>query len=645
MYPPPDAETKNRPLQSFQPGRFLLAAAGLIFLIELLLMFLLAAFPPLPFFWAGIIHASFLAAVLSPFLYMLVLRPWAHLLSDLKRSDENVRLAYNVLESSSEPVLITDAHANIEYVNPAFCSITGYSREEVIGKNPKIMKSDRHDEEFYKEMWTSLAETGQWQGEIWDRRKSGEVYPKWLSVSAVKDDSGKVVKYVSIFSDITSLKQTEEYLERLTHYDRLTGLPNRILLRDRLKQELMQAGRKKQILAVMFLDIDRFKNINDTFGNLAGDQLLKEFSERLADCAGGEETVAHLGGDEFAIIVSNMDSAQSAAIAAQKILTVLSNPFLIRHHEVFVTISIGITVYPADGETADSLMRNANMALQKAREQGNNSFQFYDRSMSDRAFEYLSMETNLRYALERNEFVLHYQPQVDLATGRIIGMEALIRRQEQGWLVPPSKFIPLAEETGLIIPICEWTLLTACRQAKLWQSEGLPPLRLAVNVTASQFYQKKLLQTVKNVLDETGLAPEHLELELTEKIIMRDAKSAIGMMRELKEMGVCMSIDDFGTGYSSLNYLKQFPVDKLKIDISFVKDLPHDPGSASISKAIIMLAHSLNLKAIAEGVETEKQLAFMLEHGCDELQGFYFSTPLPVDAFKEFVLSGKRLAV
>ncbi len=629
----------SKPLRSF------VIFLAVIFSTELLIMFLLSKLTSLPLFLLGIVNASLLTVIAIPSLYFLLFRPLRLNIAELEKTEEKLLVEFDVLENSSVPILITDDKANIEYVNPAFSTTTGYAKEEVIGKNPRIMKSGYHDAEFYKNMWASLKETGQWEGEIRDRRKNGEIYPKWLSISAVKDKEGRTIKYVSVFSDISSMKQTEEHLEYLAHYDSLTNLPNRVLFRDRLKQEMHRAVRNRYIMALMYLDLDRFKDINDTLGHFAGDQLLKKFSERVLNCLRKEDTVARLGGDEFAIILPEIGSGSGAALVAQKIISIMSGSFMLERHEVFMTVSIGITLFPLDGDDIDTMLRNADMAMYLAKEQGNNKFQFYDRSMNDKTLERLSLETNLRHALAFEEFVLHYQPQVDLITGRIIGMEALIRRKETDWLVPPSRFIPLAEETGLIVPICEWTLTKACRQSKLWQEEGLQPLRLAVNVTAGQFYQKKLIKTVEDVLKETGLNPQFLELELTERIILRDARAAIEMMHQLKDIGVYLSIDDFGTGYSSLSYLKQFPIDKLKIDISFVRDVMKDPNSASIAKAIIALAHNLNLKAIAEGVETENQLLFMLENQCDEIQGFYFSVPLPEESFKEMVLSGKHLQV
>lgn len=556
---------------------------------------------------------------------------------------KELALFWSVLESSSEPMLITDANGRIEYVNPAFCSVTGYLSEEVIGKNPSIMKSGRHDATFYTEMWKSIQETGQWEGEIWDKRKSGEIYPKWLSINTVRHHDNTVWKYVGIFSDLTSLKQTEQHLEYLAHYDSLTNIPNRLLFRDRLQQAMKRADRSRSKVALLFFDLNRFKHVNDTFGHFAGDQLLIEFANRVGGCIRDEDTLARIGGDEFAIVLDDIKSRIDVENVIGKIMDTLTPQFLIKGHILYVTTSIGVALYPTDGNRSDILFTNADMAMYVAKEMGGNSFFFFEPSLINISFEHLSTETNLRQAIANEEFVLHYQPQVDLKTGAITGMESLIRRKQGEWLVPPTKFIYLAEETGLIVPISEWVLKSACRQNKQWINDGLPPMRMGVNFTAAQLFSVKLLNLVEEVLKDTGLDPGLLELELTERVIVKDPGSAIQLMRDLKSLGIHLSIDDFGTGYSSLSYLNRFPVDKLKIDISFVKECHRDPHSASITRAIINLAHNLGMKVIAEGVETKGQLDFLTEHGCDEIQGFYFSIPLSPDGLKSLIKSEKLL--
>jgi len=605
-----------------------------MFLCGLAVVGFMPALPYLTPFSKSIVYALSQAVVIFPLMYLLFKK---------YRKTENLRSLYSsILEESREAVCITDDKVNIEYVNAAFTAATGYAREEVLGKNPKVMKSERHDAEFYKEMWNSLRDTGQWQGEVWDRRKDGEIYPKWLTIKTLRNDKGRPEKYIGIFSDITTFKQTEEYIEHLTHYDYLTNLPNRILLRERLKQAMSVADRHNHLIAVMSVDMDQFNKINSALGYPAGDQFLKEAAQRLLNCVSPKDTVARAGGDEFIIVLNEPAGEQDAALAAQRVIEAMSIPFILKkRHDVFITVSIGITLYPSDADSVDMLLRYADMALKRAKEPGNNKFQFYSPEMGDKSFEQLSIETNLRHAFQNEEFVLYYQPIVDLQKGGIVGMEALIRRQEPDWLARPASFIKVAEKTGLMLPICEWTLSASCRQAMLWQSEGLPSLRLSVNVSAAQFHQQRLIKTVEEALKETGLDPNCLELELTERVIIYDTQASIKTMHELKEMGVSLSIDDFGTGYSSLSYLKKFPVDKLKLDISFVRDIPSDPAGNSIAKAIIALAHNLNLKVIAEGVENERQYQFLKEHGCDEMQGYYFSVPLPAEAFKKLVLEGK----
>lgn len=561
-----------------------------------------------------------------------------------KKIEENLRLTSKVYESSHEGILITDPEANIINVNQAFCNITGYSKEEVIGQNPRIMKSEKHDNKFYQNMWDTLLKTGKWQGEVWDRRKDGEIYPKWLSISVVKANNGATSHFVGMFTDITSIKKTEKRLQRLAHNDPLTGLPNRILFNDRLVSALYQSQRNKYLVGLMFLDLDRFKDINDTLGHRAGDQLLIDVARRLKKCVRDTDTVARFGGDEFTVIVTHINNTESIAIVARKMIDALSCPFHLEGHEIHITVSIGITVAPDDGTDMDSLLKYADSAMFYAKARGKNNFQFYSQEMNRKILERLQIENSLRQAINSGEFLLHYQPQVDFQTGLVIGMEALIRWQhpEHG-LIPPGKFIPLAEETGLIIPIGEWVLRTACEQTKAWQTKGWAPLRMAINISGTQFKLQNQVETVKRILQETGLDPNYLNLELTESVVMENAKATIKTLNELKKMGVQLSIDDFGTGYSSLSYLKQFPIDILKIDQSFVRDITTDSNDAAIATTIIALAHSLKMKVIAEGVETEKQQLFLRKNNCDGVQGFYFGRPVPAKEFEEKLRNGQYL--
>ncbi len=429
-------------------------------------------------------------------------------------------------------------------------------------------------------------------------------------------------------------KQAEERIRHLAHYDELTGLANRSMFSQRLSHALAQARRNGIQLAVLFIDLDRFKKINDTLGHEAGDSVLKEVAERLQGCLRESDTVGRLGGDEFVALLEGIPQSMHCAEVAQKILAAVARPFAFDTQEFHLTASIGISTYPADSEDVQSLLKNADVAMYRAKELGKNNFQFYSAQMNIHTLERLALESSLRGALERNEFVLHYQPKIDIRSGRIIGMEALVRWQHPTkGLIPPMQFIPLAEETGLIVPIGEWVLRTACARNKSWQEQGLPPLRIAVNLSARQFAHENLLQDVARVLNETGLDAAFLELEITESMVMHDPEHAIELLNKLKAMGISISIDDFGTGYSSLSYLKRFPIDSVKIDRSFIKDLPLDGDDAAITQAIIAMAHGLKLKVIAEGAETGEQLSFLRAHKCDEMQGYYFSKPLPEHEF------------
>jgi diguanylate cyclase (GGDEF)-like protein/PAS domain S-box-containing protein len=461
---------------------------------------------------------------------------------------------------------------------------------------------------------------------------------------------------LAIVRDITEKKQAEERIIELAYYDTLTGLLNRHSFTDHLNQALAQAERHGRLVATLFLDLDRFKLINDTLGHDVGDLLLQGVAERMLHCLRKGDTigrftkddsppsVARWGGDEFSAILTDIGQIQDAAKAAGRVRHALSQPFLLAGHEVFVTASIGITVYPLDGSDADTVLKNADTAMYHAKEQGRDNFQFYTASMNASAFERLAMENKLRRALDREEFLLHYQPQLDLRTGRIVGVEALIRWNIPGvGLVPPAEFIPLAEETGLIVPIGAWVLQTACAQNSAWRASGLPPIRMAINLSSRQFRQKNLVETVKQALVRSGLQANYLELEMTESVVMQNAEETTLTLHELKGMGLRLAVDDFGTGYSSLSYLKRFPVDVLKIDRSFIGDLHKDPDDAAIARAIIAIGHSLNLRVVAEGVETEDQLKFLRQHDCDEIQGYLFSRPRAAEAIEELLRDGRCL--
>jgi diguanylate cyclase (GGDEF)-like protein/PAS domain S-box-containing protein len=560
------------------------------------------------------------------------------LADSLQKNVNQVKLSAQVFVSSMEAIVITDAGNNIIQVNKAFSEITGYAPEEVLGKNPRILKSGRHNQDFYREMWDTLLKTGSWQGEVMDRRKGGEIYPKWLAISVVRDEKGAIRNYIALFSDITERKASYERIQYLAHFDALTHLPNRTLLNDRVELAIAGAKRDQRRLAVIFLDLDRFKNVNDSLGHHAGDLLLQAVAERLKNCVRESDTISRLGGDEFVLLLNGILEPNDAAGVAQKVLNVLANPFSLDGHEVRIGASLGISIYPDNGLDGSDLFKNADAAMYDAKKNGRNNFRFFSTPMNDETFEKISLENDLWRALKNKEFILHYQPQINILTGKVIGAEALIRWQhpDKG-LIPPVRFIPIAEENGLITTIGEWVLNEACIQNRKWQDEGLIKIPVAVNLSAVQFHQENIKETIARALHDSGLEPCYLELEITESVTMKEIETTIRTLQEIKQMGVLIAIDDFGTGYSSLSYLKRFPIDKLKVDRSFVRDITANPDDAAIVRTVIGMGHGLRLKVIAEGVETAEQLAFLRECQCDEIQGYYFSTPLSVQEFAAFV--------
>jgi len=689
---------------------------------------------------------------------------------ELSDANKQLNLQAAAVEAAANAIVITDSRGTIMWVNHAFTTMTGYSREEALGKNPRLLKSGEQAEGYYAKLWSTISSGKIWQGEVVNRRKDGTTYTeemtitpvtqgfgdggetqfvaikqdiserkraeqalqqaeekyraifedavvgivqttadgrplsvnralaemhgydspeqllaevsnvalqlfvdpnrmdelrqvlaekgvvrgaevevyrrdrakKWVLVNlrAVRDTGGNVVLHEGTIEDITDRKLAEQQVQFLAYYDALTGLPNRTLLQDRLAKALAGARRRKEKVAVLFLDLDRFKVINDSLGHSLGDVLLEEVAERLRKGARELDTVARLGGDEFVIVLTSVKEVSDAAVAAERIVKGMTDGFVVEGHPLSISCSLGISVFPEHGTNSETLIKNADAAMYCAKENGRNTFRFFTEDMNAQAVERLTLENSLRLALVRKELFLVYQPQIEIATGRITGLEALLRWQhpELG-LVPPDKFIRIAENSGLIIPIGEWVLRTACAQARRWQDEGLPALPVAVNVSAVQFRQEDFCEPIRSVLREVRLAPQYLELELTESLLLSSADVTLSVLQELKAMGLTLAIDDFGTGYSSLSYLKQFPVGKLKIDRSFVRDVAVSPDDAAITTAIISMAKSLNLKVIAEGVEDEAQMSFLRARQCDEIQGYYFSKPLPADACAEKVRS------
>ncbi|MBF0137725.1 MAG: EAL domain-containing protein [Magnetococcus sp. DMHC-1] len=550
-----------------------------------------------------------------------------------------LHITSKVFETAIEAMVVTDPDDIIQSVNPAFVSITGYSPEEAIGRRPEILRSDHHGPEFYEAIRRSLAEKGFWEGEIWNRRKSGEAFPKRLSITAILDQNRRVSNYVRVFSDLTDIRRSQEELRYRANHDALTGLPNRILFADRLQLAILQAGQARKIVAVLKLDLDMFKNINESLGYPSGDWLLKEVAGRLQLSLREVDTLSRLGSDEFGILLHDMENSQEILAMVRKLVdTIAIRPFCYLDHELFITASLGIALFPGDADSAPSLIQKADMALNRAKRGGRANYQFYTTSMGEEASRRLQLETHLYRALEKEEFVLHYQPKLDLRSGLIVGAESLVRwsRPNMG-LVSPGTFIPLAEETGLIVPLGDWILESACRSGRIWLERGFPLLRVAVNLSARQFWHPELIAKIRQILATTGLPAHLLELEITESMMMGNVTKAIDAMLELANMGIHISMDDFGTGYSSLNYLRKFPIHTLKIDQSFIQEISSNTENAAIVSAIISMSKKLNLRVVAEGVETPEQELFLREQGCDEIQGFLFSKPIPEDHFVEFM--------
>jgi diguanylate cyclase (GGDEF)-like protein/PAS domain S-box-containing protein len=550
--------------------------------------------------------------------------------------EQKTELWAKVFCQNREAVIIADQHNRIISVNRAFTRITGYEEHEVLGKNSRLLSSGLHGKDFYRALWKDLIENDFWQGELVERKKDGSWYTEWLTISVVRDESGDIANYIAIFTDITQLKAAKQQIEHMAHYDVLTNLPNRLLLKARVDHEISIAGRNRQTFALLFIDLDHFKNINDALGHSVGDQVLIEVGHRLSAAVREEDTVARVGGDEFNIQLSNTDW-HGAAVVAKKIIAALDEPVHYQHYQLYIQPSIGISLYPENGDNFETLTRNADTALYKAKEHGRNQYQFFTPAMQQQTQRRMEIENRLRNALEGNELTVYYQPQIDTKSQRINGAEALLRwrHSELGW-VSPTEFIPVAEECGLILSIGDWVLEQAIIQARRWHEAGYP-VSIAVNLSLAQFRANTLCETVSYFLAKYQLPPRFLELELTESIAIHNVEAAIEITRQLSELGVEISIDDFGTGYSSLSYLQRFSLNKLKIDQSFTRGMTNNKESENIVDAIISLAKSLEMKTIAEGVETERQLAMYKQKHCDEIQGFYFSKPVPAAEFTELL--------
>ncbi len=562
-----------------------------------------------------------------------------------KKQEENYKLVASVIEHSSDGVMITDSNNKIISVNPAFTEITGYTAKDVLEKSPNILSSGLQDHDFYEEMWQTLDADGTWSSEILNRRKNGEIYPEWLNIITIYDSNRQLINRVGIFSDLSDVTQFKERLQYLAFFDPLTDLPNKSLLQERLQSNISLAKREKEEIALLFIDLDRFKNINDTLGHGSGDELLEFAARKLKGCIRDSDTLARFGGDEFVITLYGIDSASDATLVAEKILLVFdSQPFKQSEHEIFISCSIGISFFPENGDNYEELLKSADTAMYQAKHSGGHSFSLYLDKMSENFLERLSMENDLRRALERDELYLLYQPQISLKDNRIIGCEALLRWQHpENGLISPGVFIPLAEQTGLIGHIGEFVLDTVINQAREWHAAGHGNLRVALNVSSMQLRSPDINHMLAQVSSVTASNSCPIELEITESVLMGQAEKTLHILQIMRDSGALISIDDFGTGYSSLSYLKHLPIDKLKIDQSFVNNLAKDPDDAAIVATIISMAKNLGLSVIAEGVETLEQLDYLCKHECDEVQGFLFSQAIPPEQITEMMLNGAQL--
>lgn len=559
-------------------------------------------------------------------------------ITERKKVEEKLKLSDKVFENTLEGIIVTDAQENILSVNPAFTSIYGYFPEEVRGKHLSFLRSNKHKNDFITTIEASIENYGQWMGEIWHVRKDGEEFPLWLTISAIYDENGKINQLVSVFNDITELKEKEDQIRHQAYHDPLTDLPNRLLFNDRLKLEIAHSKRYQKMIGVLFLDLDRFKNINDNLGHGAGDLLLKQVAERISTHIREGDTVARMGGDEFTLIISEIAKPEDAAIISQRILHEIKKPYMIEGKKLYITASIGICIFPNDGEDEKTLTKNADMAMYRAKEEGRDNYQFFTVDLNIRAQKRLSLENDLRNAVKNMDFLLYYQPRINVKLNRITGVEALLRwNHPVKGLIYPKEFLHLAEETGLILPISEYVLYQACKNNKNWQSQGLPSVPISVNISALQIQQKNLAEMITNILDYTGLDPAYLMIEILENRIIEYIDVSITTLKKLKEMGVSIAIDDFGSGYSSLSSLRKLNIDTLKIDASFVQEIHINSDSLAIIETMINLSKGLKLKVIAEGVETEQQKRLLKKKKCYEMQGFYFSKPLTEYELIDFI--------
>jgi len=568
-----------------------------------------------------------------------------HTKESTERSSAELTSYIQAIEQSTI-ISVADLSGRIIQANDTFCELSGYSREELIGHDHRIINSGIHSSHFFVKLWATITRGDIWRGEICNRAKNGELYWVDNTIVPLKDLNGQIVRYISVRVDITKRKESEQHIQSLAYYDVLTNLPNRTLLHDRLRQLIAESNRDKKKFALLFIDLDRFKYVNDSMGHAVGDKLLRAVALRLQGCVREVDTVSRISGDEFILLLRETD-AEGAARVAAKILKALISPCDVDTLQIATNASIGISIYPDNADSEDqinTLIKHADAAMYRVKAKGRSNFLFFEPEMNFRANHLFAMENDMRLALERNEFTLHYQPQANLISGMMCGAEALLRwKHPDKGFVSPTEFIPLAEETGQIIPIGEWVLRTACAQLAEWRRQGMAKFPLSINISVMQLRQPQLAQIIIAVLEETGLHPNDLELEITESVMMNEAQASMDFLKQMNELGVNLSMDDFGTGFSSLSYLKKMPLNRMKIDQSFVRDVATDENDAAIVRSIIGLGHQFKLQVIAEGVETVEQLDFLRVRGCDEVQGYYYSRPLPTEKFAMFVKSNPVL--
>ena len=561
-----------------------------------------------------------------------------------KQNQENARLRRlsSIVEHATDIVYITDRHGVIEYVNPGFVQVTGYSRNEAIGQTPRLVKSEKHSEEFYQGLWDSVLAGKEFRELFINRRKDGSLFYEEKTIAPIKNEAGVVTHFVSTGKDVSERVLGQEKIYHLAHHDNLTGLPNRTQFRIRLNEALARTRRNEKLLALLFLDLDHFKRINDSLGHDIGDTLLQQAAERLTACIRETDSVSRLGGDEFTVVLESINHVNNVTAIAQKLVYALSQPFMIGDHTLHVSVSIGITLYPLDDSEADLLIKNADMAMYHAKELGRNGFQFFSADLSKRASEHMKLEGELHRALEREEFVLHYQPIIETSSGLVKSAEVLLRWQhpERG-LVAPAEFIPVLEESGMIMPVTEWVLQKSIKQIQDCTPAGVKAPALAINITAGCFRGNGITKCTGNILASYGDQMGEIILEVTESVLMHDSQHVLDLMHDLKAIGIKIALDDFGTGQSSLSHIRKFPIDIVKIDRDFVRELPDNKADEALVSAIIAMSHGLGKKVVAEGVETEAQLAFLRGLACDSIQGFLYSRPVPIEVMRQLI--GQRL--